>query len=226
MAVHVSRGGRDQGDEPLPADRPLDEARADRPRRDPLLLGAGVRPEAGRRAGDRHDGRSITPTKIGELPPHLHRALRPRPRAHAHAGDRAVAGRLRPLGADSSARAAAVPAPAARSTPRGSSPRTARAATRSRRPARTAWSARFSTTSRSPRRASSSRSATAAAGCPRSRSQLSADEIEALVQYLTGSNGVSETTTSQSHAPHATRRTSRLAGATGCWPRAGRAPSG
>ena len=31
-------------------------------------------------------------------------------------------------------------------------------------------------------------------------SQLSDDEIEALVQYLTGSNGSSETTTSQSHA--------------------------
>ena len=63
---------------------------------------------------------------------------------------------------------AAAPPAAARSTRRGSSPRTARPVTRSRRRARTAWSARFSTTSPSHRRPSSTRFATAAAGCLRS----------------------------------------------------------
>ena len=68
--------------------------------RHPLLLGARVRAEAGRRARDRDDDHRHA-DEDRELPADLHGALRPRSRAHAHAGDRALAGRFRPLGAPS-----------------------------------------------------------------------------------------------------------------------------
>ena len=95
----------------------------------------------------------ITPTKTGEYRLICTELCGLGPRAHAHAGDRPLAGRLRRLDEEAAPGRRLAAAAAARSTRRGSSPRTARPVTRSRRRARTAWSARFSTTSPSRRAA-------------------------------------------------------------------------
>ena len=79
----------------LPIDRKV-KLHAARERRDPLLLGAAVRAEAGRRARHRPEPRDHA-EQDRLLARDLHRAVRSRPLAHAQPGDRDVAGRLRRL---------------------------------------------------------------------------------------------------------------------------------
>ena len=76
------------------AGRPAGEADAALTRRDPLVLGARVRPEVRRRAGDRDDARDHADEE-GRVLGHLHRALRARPLDHARARPGRRPGRVR-----------------------------------------------------------------------------------------------------------------------------------
>ena len=170
-------------------------------RRDPLVLGAGVRSEAGRRAGDRHPPDRHADADR-ELHAHLHGALRSRSRDDARAGARRLRARLRDVGEGSAERWRVAAALRARRRSRAPA---AGAVTRSSRRARPARSGRTSTTSPPTRRRPGSRSPTYVKESivdpdayivpgyqkgvmPTTFGQsLSAPQIDALVKYLTGS---------------------------------------
>ena len=81
------------------------------PRRHPLVLDPEAQRQARRRARPRPAAANLQADAARRVLGPVHRVLRPLPRQHAHAGRRADAGRLRPLG-----RAASRPTPAAAST--------------------------------------------------------------------------------------------------------------
>ena len=133
----------------------------------------------------------ITPTKTGRVPTDLHRALRARARADAHAGDRPLAGRLRRLDEEAApGRRRGAAARRRRDRREGSLHRELRRVSHAdeggheraggpepRQPLARAGGRRAA----DPRRA--------AAGCRRSGVSSRMTRSNALVQYLTGSNG-------------------------------------
>ena len=97
LDVQVPAAEGPDDERPQAADQPAGALHAPGARRHPLVLGSGIRAEAGRRARD-HDASDGDAEQDRDVPDHLHRALRPRPCRDALDRGRDVAGRLRQVG--------------------------------------------------------------------------------------------------------------------------------